>query len=123
MNSLQEAMERRHAELGGSRNPFYSASLKEPVTALVVEASDGKMWGLPWNHFISGHDQEEGERERLVLTFSSTEVTINGLNLGPLLPDIAHQRLEKVRTAPGKYLKFAEKEPFIENIHVHSLDE
>jgi hypothetical protein len=122
MNSLQEAMERRHAELGGSRNPFYSASLKEPVTALVVEASDGKMWGLPWNHFISGCQQEEGGRERLVLTFVSTEITIIGLNLDALSPEIAYQRLEKVRAAPGKYLKYSENEPFIENIQVHSFD-
>jgi hypothetical protein len=122
-SSLKEAIERRHAELVGSRNPLYSASLKDPVMGLIVEISGSDIWFLPWSHFISGYHDEAGKYERLVLTFSANEVSIIGINLDLLMPDIAHQRLEKVRAAPGKYLKSSGKEPFIEKIQVFSLDE
>jgi hypothetical protein len=118
--SLKEAIAQKRAEEEVLRNPLYSST--EQVSALFVETSNGETWLLPWNHFIFGHHQEAGEWERLVLTFVANEVTISGLNLGTLVPEVAHQRLEKLRTAPGKYLKSSEKELFIEKIEVHSLE-
>jgi len=120
--SLKEALlEQRSSEKWASQSSLYST--KEDATSLLVEASGDKIWLLPWNHFILAHHQDEGECERLVLTFVANEVTISGLNLGILIPEIAHQRLENVRAAPGKYLKSSEKEPFIEKIQVHSLED
>jgi hypothetical protein len=119
--SLKEAIAQRRAEEAALSNPLCSS--KEHVASLFVETSGGEIWLLPWNHFIFGHHQEAGERERLVLTFVANEVTISGLNLGTLVPEVAHQRLERLRAAPGKYLKSSEKELFIEKIEVHSLED
>jgi hypothetical protein len=121
MNSLKEAVEQRRAEEGASRNPLYSS--KERVTVLFVETSGGETWLLPWNHFVFGRHQEAGERERLVLTFVGHEVAMSGLNLGAIVPEVVHQRLERLRAAPVKYLKSSGNEPFIEQIQVRSLAE
>jgi hypothetical protein len=119
--SLKEAIAQKRAEEEILRNPLCSST--EQVSALFVETSNRETWLLPWNHFIFGHHQEAGERERLVLTFVAHEVAVSGLNLGTLVPEVAHQRLEILRTAPGKYLKSSGKELFIEQIQVHPLAE
>jgi hypothetical protein len=119
--SLKEAIAQWHAEEEISRNPLYSST--EQVSALFVETSGGEIWLLPWNHFVFGRHQEAGECERLVLTFVAHEVTMSGLNLGTLIPEVAHQRLHSLRAAPGKYLKSSGKEPFIEQIQVHPVAE
>ena len=115
--SLKEAIAQKRAEEEILRNPLYSST--EQVSALFVETSGGEIWLLPWNHFIFGHHQEAGERERLVLTFVANEVVLSGFNLGALIPEVANLRLERLRAAPGKYLKSLGKELFIEQIQAY----
>lgn len=121
MSGLQADLERRRAELGEIRNPFY-ATADHPVE-LVVETTNGETWLLPWHHFVFGRHQEVGECERLLFTFVAHEVAMSGLNLGALITEVVDQRLARLRAAPGKYLKSSGKEPFIEQIQVRSLAE
>jgi hypothetical protein len=120
MTLKEEIASRRIAESDGLNSPYAS---KENVTSLLVETPDGETWLLPWSHFVFGRHKEVGERERLVLTFVAHEVALSGLNLGAIIPEVVHQRLERLRAAPGKYLKSAGSEAFIEQVQVRSLVE
>ena len=120
MTLKEEIASRRVVESDGL-NPLHSSN--EHATALLVETPDGETWLLPWSHFVFGRHKEVGERERLVLTFVAHEVALNGLNLGAIIPEVVHQRLERLRAAPGKYLKSSGNEAFIEQIQVRSLAE
>jgi hypothetical protein len=118
--SLRESIDQRRAEEGYSPNPFYAT--KDDVTCLRVETSGGEVWILPWHHFIFGR-HEAGDHERLLLTFVAHEVAMRGLNLAGLIPDVVHQRIAWLRTAPGKYLKSTGAGPSIDQIHVRPLGE
>jgi hypothetical protein len=120
MSSLQQTMDRRRAADECTPSPFYAT--KDSVTALRVETSGGEVWLLPWHHFVFGR-HEAGEHERLVLTFVAHEVTVQGLNLDTLIPEVASQRIEWLRAAPGKYLRAAGGEPSIDQICVRLLAE
>jgi hypothetical protein len=119
MSSLKAVLEQRRAEEKDAR----SHSSKDGVPMLFVATSGGENWLLPWNHFVFGCHKEEGERERLVLTFVAHKVDMSGVNLGDLIPEVVHQRLERLRAAPGKYITSSGNEPFIEQIEVRSLAE
>jgi hypothetical protein len=119
MTALREQLESRRAAEGLGPNPFYST--RDRVTVLRVEEASGEIWMLPWHHFIIGRHAQAGAGERLVLTFVAHEITLCGLNLAALIPEIANQRLESLRTAPGKYLKSAGNEPAIDQIQVRPL--
>ena len=120
MTLKEEIASRRVVESDGLNPPYAS---KEHATSLLVETPDGETWLLPWRHFVFGRHQKVGERERLVLTFVAHEVALSGLNLGAIIPEVVHQRLERLRAAPGKYLKSSGNEAFIEQIQVRSLSE
>ena len=120
MTLKEEIASRRVVELDGLNPPYAS---KEHATSLLVETPDGETWLLPWSHFVFGRHKEVGERERLVLTFVAHEVALSGLNLGAIIPEVVHQRLERLRAAPGKYLKSSGNQPFIAQIQVRSLAE
>ena len=120
MTLKEEIASRRVAESEGLNPPHSS---KEHATSLLVETPDGETWLLPWSHFVFGRHKEAGERERLVLTFVAHEVALSGLNLGAIITEVVHQRLERLRAAPGKYLKSSGNEAFIEQIQVRSLAE
>ncbi len=122
MSTLGEVLEqRRQAVEENTRHPLYSTN--EHAATLRVEAAGGSVWILPWQHFVFGIHQDEGERERLALTFVAHVIVLRGLNLNILVNEIANQRLEQLRAAPGKYLKSLGKDPFVDEIQVRSLDE
>src|ERR1019366_304290 len=115
MSSLRTEVERSRAEASDCRSPFYATN--DGVITLRVESSGGEVWMLPWHHFIFGR-YESGDHERLVLTFVAHEVALRGLNLAGLMPEVVNQRIEWLRTAPGKYLKAVGAEPAIDHIRV-----
>lgn len=121
MSSLQQSIERRRAAEGYVPNPFFGTN--DRVSSLRVEDASGGLWVLPWNHFTFGRHERIGDRDQLVLTFVANEVAVQGTKLGELLPEVANQRLEWLRAAPGKYLKSAPDEPAIDRIAVRSLAE
>jgi hypothetical protein len=120
MTLKEEIASRRVVELDGLNPPYAS---KEHAISLLVETPDGETWLLPWSHFVFGRHKEVGERERLVLTFVAHEVALSGLNLGAIIPEVVHQRLERLCAAPGKYLKSSGNEAFIEQVQVRPLAE
>lgn len=122
MSTLGEVLEQRQQALEeNTRHPLYSTN--EHAATLRVEAAGGSVWILPWHHFVFGIHQDEGDREQLALTFVAHEIVLRGSNLGILVKEIANQRLDQLRAAPGKYLKSLEKGPFVDEVKVRSLDE
>ena len=119
MNSLRAQLGPRRAGEGHTSSPFYSTT--DHATILCVEPAGGEIWMLPWHHFVIGRHAQAGACERLVLTFVAHEITLLGLNLAGLIAEIANQRLDSLRTAPGKYLKSSGHDPAIEQIQVRSL--
>ena len=120
MSSLQQTLERRRAADESAPSPFYAT--KDRATTLRIETSGGEVWLLPWHHFVFGR-HEAGAHDRLVLTFVAHEVAVQGLNLAALIPEVANQRIEWLRAAPGKYLRAADGEPSIDQIRVRPLAE
>ena len=118
--SLREQLRYTPAPETTASNPFY-ATKSQPLS-LCVETSGGSVSVLPWHCLVSSR-YEPGEPERQVLNFPDVEVTLCGLNLWQLTPEISHQRLEWVRPAPGKYLKATGREPCITEISVRPLAE
>jgi hypothetical protein len=104
-----------------ARHPLYTTGAH--VITLRVETAGGSMWMLPWHHFVFGQHQDEGDRERLVLTFVAHEVVMRGSNLGVLMTEIVNQRLELVRAGPGRYIQSLDDKPFVDDIHVRPLAE
>ena len=120
MSSLREQiLERQRATGADAHHPLYSTG--EHVITLRVEAAGGSLWIFPWHHFVFGFYQDEGDRERLVLTFVAHEVVMRGSNLGALVRQIAKQHLDKISAAPGKYLKSLGDGPFVDEIYVRPL--
>jgi hypothetical protein len=120
MSALQQTIERRRAADESAASPFYAT--KDRATSLRVETSGGEVWLLPWHHFVFGR-HEARQHERLVLTFVAHEVAVQGLNLAALVTEVANQRIEWLRAAPGKYLRAAGGEPSIDQICVRPLTE
>jgi hypothetical protein len=104
-----------------SRHPCFS--IGKEVSTFLVEASNGENWLLPWHHFLHGCRQTVDGSERLVLTFATQEVVLQGVNLSFLADEIAHLRLEGVRPAPRQYQRSAEVESFVEHIAVQPVGE
>jgi hypothetical protein len=121
MSGLQQMVDRRRADEAVAAHPCYST--KAQSAAVLVEAAGGENWVLPWQHFIFGRHRDDGDREQLVLTFVAHEVTLRGMNLAVIAEEAANLRLESVRAAPGKYLKSAGAEPFIERVDVQTISE
>lgn len=122
MSTLGEVLEQRRQALEeNTRHPLYSTN--EHAVALRVEAAGGSVWILPWHHFVFGIHQDEGDRERLALTFVAHEIVLRGSNLSILVNEIANQRLDQLRAAPGKYLKSLGEGPFVDEVQVRSLEE
>jgi hypothetical protein len=118
MSKLQDSLNDRRASEADAGHLCYSAKAQTP--GLLVHSSSGQRWVLPWMHFVFGCLREDGDRERLVLTFASHEVVICGTNLGPLAEEAAYLRLETLRDLPEKYAPTGE--PFVEQVDVLSLE-
>jgi hypothetical protein len=116
MSTLKDAILQRRMVESDSGNPCFSTG--KEVSTFLVEASNGESWLLPWHHFLHGCRQTVDSNERLVLTFATQEVVLQGVNLSFLVDEIAHLRLDGVRPAPGQYQKSAGIEPFVEHIAV-----
>lgn len=117
----QQFRERLRATEPAAKHPLYSTN--EHTAHLRIEAGGGSTWIMPWHHFVFGIHQDEGERERLALTFVAHEIVLRGLNLGVLTTEIANRRLDQLRAAPGKYSKSLDEGPFVEEVHVRPLEE
>ena len=98
MSTLRDQLLERRAAEPATRHPLYTTGAH--VTTLSVETAGGSMWILPWHHFVFGQHQDEGDRERLVLTFVAHEVVLRGANLSALMTEIVNQRLDLF--APGR---------------------
>lgn len=120
MSTLAQSIERLCAD-ENIGNPFYG--IRDHVSSLRVEEASGKLWVLPWSHFTSGRHERIGSSDHLVLTFVACEVGVHGMRLSGLVADVANQRLEWLRAAPGKYLKSTSDGPAIERIAIRSLAE
>lgn len=121
MSTLRDQILERRAAEPAAHHPLYTTGAH--VTTLSVETAGGSMWMLPWHHFVFGRHQDEGDRERLVLTFVAHEVVLRGANLGALMTEIANQRLGFVRAGPGRYIQSLDEKPFVDDIHVQPLAE
>jgi hypothetical protein len=118
MSTLKDTLVQRRMEEPDAGHPCYSANAE--ASTLLVEASNGENWLLPWQHFLEGRQKTADGCERLVLTFATQEVAVVGKNLGVLVDEIAHLRLEGVRPAPGKYQKSSSADAFVAKIEVRS---
>jgi len=121
MSTLRDQLLERRAAEPAARHPLYTTGAH--VITLGVETAGGSMWMLPWHHFVFGQYQDEGDRERLVLTFVTHEVVLRGANLGVLMTEIVNQRLDCVRAGPEKYLPSLDDKPFVDEIQVRPLAE
>jgi hypothetical protein len=122
MSTLGEVLEqRRQVFEENTSHPLYSTN--EHAATLRVEGAGGSVWILPWHHFVFCIHRDEGDRERLALTFVAHEIVLRGSNLGILVNEIANQRLDQLRAAPEKYRKSLGEGPFVDELQVRSLDE
>jgi hypothetical protein len=121
MNRLKDAIEARKAE-GQSGELCYSTHWAATPT-LRVETSVDEVWLFPWHHFVHSRHLEEGELERLVLTFAANDIFLCGTNLAALMEHITEQRLKQLRPAPKKYQAAADAEPFLVEILVRPVSE
>ena len=120
MSTLQETLHHRRA--GELRAESGCHSAEASVPALLVFAGDGEQWVLPWSHFVCARHRDDGESERLVLSFANHEVEIRGKRLTTLMPAIAQFHLNSLRSLPAKYeLQSNVAEPFIVNLSVRSM--
>lgn len=116
MSKLQKALDALAAQDADAENPCFA--LNPQVPTLAVEATDGRRWILPWQHFLNAHHDAHRTGETLWLCFATHEVVVTGHNLGALADEIAHLRLGSLRPAPRRYAAATDPEPFVAEIHV-----
>lgn len=95
-------------------------SINQHAPAIVVEATGGRRWVLPWVHLLNAQHDDDGKGETLLLCFVTHEVVVNGRHLSSLVEDVARLRLEVLRGAPHRYAQSVDDEPFIGEIHVRA---
>ncbi|MDD3179573.1 MAG: hypothetical protein PHQ04_04395 [Opitutaceae bacterium] len=118
MSTLKETLDQRR--IGETEAGHVCHSTNAAVSTLLLEASNGESWLLPWQHFLDGRHQTMEKIERLVLTFATQEILIEGRNLETLADEIAHLRLKRLRPAPAKYQKSSGADAFVTKIEVRS---
>src|SRR5438309_842439 len=102
MSSLQQAIDRRHAESTGAH---ICHTFEAQVAALTVVTSGQEKWIFPWHQLTSAQFSSAAGRDRLLLSFTSHVVTLQGHDLAPLCDLIARLQLASLRPAPAKYAK------------------
>lgn len=121
MSSLQKLIDQRRAAQPVTAQLCHAVHA-QANTLTVVTSADEK-WVFPWHHLASAHFACMEGRERILLTFSSHIVTFQGHNLGVLLDLVATVQLATLRTAPGKFAKGADDQPFVEALQVAAIVE
>lgn len=116
MSALKHLLEHRRAE--DSVNAQLCHTIHPQASSLTVIISADEKWILPWHHLVSAHFSRSAGREQLRLTFTSQEVTLEGLNLGSLADLVGSLQLATLRAAPTKYAKTTDGEPFIDVLRV-----
>lgn len=116
MSSLQKLIDQRRAAQPATAQLCHAVHAQ--ANALTVVTSSDEKWVFPWHHLTSAHFRRAEGREQIVLTFSSHVVTLQGHNLAALLDLVANVQLATLRTAPGKFAKGADDQPFVETLQV-----
>jgi hypothetical protein len=115
MSSLQQAIDRRRAD---SAEAHVCHTFEAQVASLTVVTSAQEKWIFPWHQLTSAQFSLAAGRERLLLTFTSHVVTLQGHDLTALCDLIARLQLASLRPAPAKYAKASNAEPFVETLLV-----
>ncbi len=118
MSSLQRLLDQRRAEQPATAQLCHTVHAQ--ANALTVITSSDEKWVFPWHHLAAAHFTRCGGREQILLTFTSHAVTLSGHNLGPLLDLLANVQLAILRTAPGKFARGVDDQPFVETLQVAS---
>ena len=118
MSALKDTLLQKRMEESGAGHPCHTVGAE--ASTLLIEASNGENWLLPWQHFLVARRQTAGDGERLVLGFAAQEVVVTGRNLDILVAEIARSRLEGVRPAPGKYQRASGADAFITKVEISS---
>lgn len=116
MSSLQKLIDQRRAAQPVTAQLCHAVHAQ--ANGLTVVTSADEKWVFPWHHLASAHFARTDARELITLTFSSHVVTLQGHNLAALLDLVANVQLATLRTAPGKFAKGADDQPFVETLHV-----
>jgi len=116
MSSLQQALDRRRADLPTGGQLCHTVEVQ--LSAVTVVTSADERWIFPWHQLAFSHFTSAGGRDQLRLTFTSHIVTITGRDLGAFCDLIARAQLATVRPAPAKYAKATPAEPFVDALHV-----
>ncbi|MDE3084382.1 MAG: hypothetical protein KGJ37_04065 [Verrucomicrobiota bacterium] len=120
MSKLEKTILQRRGD-GASDCAEFAA--KDAARALQIRTLSGESWVLPWGHFVSAQHGEADGCEQLALLFTHHEVTLRGVRLAGLLPEIAASRLESVCELPEKFQRQADNaEPFISRLFVRALN-
>lgn len=119
MSTLKDTLLQRRMNEPDTGHPCHSVGAE--ATTLLIEASNGENWLLPWQHFLAARRQTAGDGERLVLGFATQEVVVSGRNLDILVAEIARSRLEGVRPAPGKYQRASGADAFVTKVEVGAI--
>lgn len=118
MSKLQKTLDALAAQDIAADSRCFSTNPQAPT--VVVEATGGRRWVLPWVHLLNAQHDDDKNSETLLLCFASHEVVVSGRNLAPLVEDVARLRLEVLREAPGRYAPSVDPEPFIGEIQVRA---
>ena len=113
MSSLDQLLERRRASAAAQGECCHTVD-PQP-SCLIVATPTGESWVFPWSHLASARLSQTADELRLV--FTTHEVTLRGLRLGPLRDLVATVRLATVRAAPAKHQR-ATDEPYIDGVTV-----
>lgn len=107
MSKLREAIRQRRQ----LNSPCPCARIAaKAVQTLRIRTKD-KSWVLPWSHFIAAAHEDDGEAEKLMLSFTGHEVLLEGVGLGLLLPSIAACCVKSLSERPATshaQIEFAE---------------
>ncbi len=119
MSTLQRILDSHHADATATVHSCYA--IRPQVPALAVLTADDTCWLLMWNHFVFGHFEPTAEGDTITLKFAGAEVTARGLHLRAILDVVGEMRLSLLRTAPHRYAKTTEAEPFIDSLLVQPI--
>ena len=118
MNSLAEEIKLRRAAKCERKQTCYSTNASTPCVR--IKDGAGRSWTFPWMHHVVSDRGVERDNERMLLTFVSHDVLIEGHHLEPLEEDLAYHRVEKLRHLPSSYAAAGGPESIVTKIEVRA---
>ena len=90
---------------------------------LEVYAGNGRTWAFPWVQFVAVEHRAEPAGETLRITFSSTEIVLEGTGLLLLFRAVSACRLASVQVLPPeRRAGLPDSSPVVERITVHASE-